>query len=189
MTMPELAKHQLNSDADFNYLMSKFRTIHDFPGRGVTFRDIMPVLTDPKAFHLLIDAMIDALPISPDEFDYVGGLEARGFLVGAPLAYKLGKGFLPFRKLGKLPPPTLKQNYELEYGAATIEIEDHLLPEGSRVLIVDDLMATGGTAHAAQLLVERTGSSVAGFLFAIELEGQGGREKLSQKPVNVLMKI
>lgn len=180
---------KLIGEENARYLVSKIRTIPDFPGKGVMFRDVMPILTDAKAFGLLINAMVETLPIPASEFDYIGGLEARGFLVGVPLACKLKKGFLPIRKLGKLPPPTLKQSYELEYGAATIEIEDKLLPQGSHVLIVDDLMATGGTATAAKKLVERTGSTVVGFSFAVELEGQGGRERLGDDPISVLMRM
>lgn len=170
-----------------SYLISKIRTIPDFPARGIHFRDMMPVLTDPRAFAILNDAMIEALPVPADEFDYIGGLESRGFLVGAPMAARLKKGFLCFRKAGKLPPPTLRESCHLEYGQSTIEIEEGLIPQGSRILIVDDLLATGGTASAAGRLIERAGSSVAGFSFAVELDGEGGRTKLSSAPVSSLI--
>lgn len=169
------------------HLISKIRAIPDFPGKGIHFRDMMPVLTDPKAFAILNEAMIEALPVSADDFDYIGGLESRGFLVGAPMAARLKKGFLCFRKAGKLPPPTLSESYHLEYGQATIEIEEGLIPQGSRVLIVDDLLATGGTASAAARLTQRAGATVAGFSFAVELDGEGGRDKLSLAPVSTLI--
>lgn len=172
---------------DSEYLISRIRTIPGFPAESITFRDFIPVLNDPQAFNILISALEKSLPVGVDEFDYVGGLEARGFLVGAPLAYSLGKGFVAFRKAGKLPPPTLSREYDLEYDTATVEIEKDLLPEGSRVLIVDDLIATGGTAKAAAQLVEDSGAKVAGFAFVMELDGLNGRGKLEGYPTSALM--
>lgn len=175
------------SQEDQRYLTSKIRTIPGFPEEPVNFRDFMPVLQDGKAFNLLIEALAESLPVPVDSFDYIGGLEARGFLIGAPLAYKLGKGFLPFRKAGKLPPRTLRQEYTLEYGKAAIEIEDDELTSDSSVLIVDDLIATGGTATAAAKLVEKSGARVAGFSFFMMLDGMNGRDLLKDYPTSVLM--
>lgn len=175
------------SQADQNYVTSRIRTIPGFPDEPVNFRDFMPVLQDGKAFGLLIDALAKSLPVPLDSFDYIGGLEARGFLVGAPLALKLHKGFLPFRKAGKLPPKTLKQEYTLEYGKAAIEIEEGELTHNSSVLIVDDLIATGGTATAAAKLVEKAGAHIAGFSFFMMLDGMNGRNLLKKYPTSVLI--
>lgn len=172
---------------DSEYLISHIRTIPGFPAASITFRDFIPAMTDPKAFSILISSLQKALPVDPADFDYVGGLEARGFLVGAPLAFSLGKGFIAFRKAGKLPPPTLKREYDLEYGKAAVEIEKDILPEGARVLIVDDLIATGGTANAAAQLVEDAGAKVAGFAFVMELDGLDGRGQLEGYPTSALM--
>jgi adenine phosphoribosyltransferase len=174
---------------DAEYLISLIRTIPGFPGPKVTFRDFIPVLNDAKGFDILIQAMSDVLPVPMDSIDYIGGLEARGFLVGAPLALRLHKGFLAFRKSGKLPPPTLTQEYDLEYGHAGIQIEQGVIKPGSRVLIVDDLIATGGTAQAAAQLVETAGGVVAGFCFAMELAGLGGREGLGTYPTAAVLSI
>ncbi|MBQ5762723.1 MAG: adenine phosphoribosyltransferase, partial [Aeriscardovia sp.] len=137
------------------YLMGKLRSVEGFPRPRVVFRDIMPLIADAKAYRILLDALQATLPVPVSEFDYVGGLEARGFLIGAPLADRLGKGFVPFRKNGKLPPPVLREDYQLEYGISSVEVEKNLIRPGSRVLIVDDLMATGGTAVSAARLVKR----------------------------------
>lgn len=173
--------------ADRDYVISHIRTIPDFPKDQINFRDFIPAVQDGKAFSLIIEALIKSLPVPVDSFDYIGGLEARGFLLGAPLALKLGKGFLPFRKAGKLPPQTLREEYALEYGKAAIEIEDGELTSKDSVLIVDDLIATGGTASAAAQLVERTGAKVAGFSFLMMLDGLNGRELLKDYPTSVLL--
>ena len=115
----------------------------------------MPVLADARDFGLLLDALEAALPVAADEFDIIAGLEARGFLFGPALAARLGKGFIAVRKAGKLPPETVSESYDLEYGQATVEIETNIVHEGSRVLVVDDLIATGGTARAAASLIEK----------------------------------
>lgn len=174
-------------EADAGYLVSKIRSIPGFPAKQVMFRDFIPAMSDPKAFDILIDAVEKSIPVDPSSFDYIGGLEARGFLVGAPLAHSMGKGFLAFRKEGKLPPPTYKKEYELEYGTAAVEIEQNLLPKDSSILIVDDLIATGGTALAAASLVKEAGAHVAGFAFVMELDGLDGRKKLSAYPTSSLM--
>lgn len=160
------------------YLVSKIRTIPGFPKEGILFRDFMPVLADARAFGLLLDALEAALPVAADEFDIIAGLEARGFLFGPALAARLGKGFIAVRKAGKLPPETVSESYDLEYGQATVEIETNIVHEGSRVLVVDDLIATGGTARAAASLIEKCGGTVAGFSFVMELVGIGGMASL-----------
>ena len=128
---------------DAAYLVSKIRTIPGFPKEGILFRDFMPVLADARAFGILMGALEAALPVDVDDFDMVAGLEARGFLFGPALAARLGKGFIAVRKAGKLPPETMSQSYDLEYGQASMEIETNVVHEGVRVLIVDDLIATG----------------------------------------------
>ena len=157
------------------YLIGKLRSVEGFPRPRVVFRDIMPLIADAKAYHILLDALAATLPVPASDFEYVGGLEARGFLIGAPLADRLGKGFIPFRKNGKLPPPVLREDYQLEYGISSVEVEKNLIKPNSKVLIVDDLMATGGTAVSAARLVKRSHACVSGFCFLIELKGQGGR--------------
>jgi adenine phosphoribosyltransferase len=170
-------------------ILSLMRTIPDFPAQGIKFRDFIPVLNNGDTISALIDALVDNLPVPADHIDYVGGLESRGFLIGAPLALKLHKGFVSFRKAGKLPPETLKQTYGLEYGKAAIEIEKGIIPTGSHVLIVDDLIATGGSAQAAQKLIERAGADVAGFEFVVELNGLNGHGKLGNKPYSSLISM
>jgi adenine phosphoribosyltransferase len=153
------------------------RDIPDFPIPGVLFKDITPVLQDPDAFRDAIDLVAELF--APDSFDVIVGLESRGFVFGAPVAYKLGRGFVPVRKLGKLPAPKLTVAYELEYGSHTLEMHtDGILP-GQRALIVDDLLATGGTCGAAVNLVERLGGIVTGGAFLVELGFLHGREKLA----------
>ncbi len=175
------------AEGDRNYLISLFRTIPGFPAKNILFRDFVPVLADARAYALLINALAQALPVSLDDFDYIGGLESRGFLIGAPLALKLGKGFIPFRKAGKLPPEVYHQEYTLEYGKAAIEIEKNTIHKGDRVLIVDDLIATGGTAAAAEDLLKQAGAHVAGYSFVMELDGLPGRKALGDYPISVLM--
>ena len=145
------------------YVMGKLRSVEGFPRPRVVFRDIMPLISDSKAYHILLDALVSTLPVQASDFDYVGGLEARGFLIGAPMADRLGKGFVAFRKDGKLPPPVLREDYQLEYGISSVEVEKNLIKPNSKVLIVDDLMATGGTAVSAARLVKRSHARVVGF--------------------------
>ena len=166
------------------YLVSKIRTIPGFPKEGILFRDFMPVLADARAFGLLLDALEAALPVAAD---IIAGLEARGFLFGPALAARLGKGFIAVRKAGKLPPETVSESYDLEYGQATVEIETNIVHEGSRVLVVDDLIATGGTARAAASLIEKCGGTVAGFSFVMELVGIGGMASLGDCPTSSLI--
>lgn len=161
------------------------RPIPDWPAPGVTFRDITPLLAQPDAFAAVIDAMAAAgQDFGP--IDAVLGIEARGFIVGAPVALKLGAGFVPVRKDGKLPAETLSVSYALEYGEATIEIHTDALKAGDRVLVVDDVLATGGTLAATATLVAEAGATVAGYLVAIELPALDGRSRLADTPLRSL---
>ena len=181
-----LSSPNLLPQEDADYLCSLIRTIPDFPSEGILFRDFMPVFAQAKSMNLLIQGLVNALPVMPSEFDYIAGLEARGFLIGTALAQKLDKGFIAVRKAGKLP-PVLSQSYDLEYGKATMEIEKDLVKPGSRILIVDDLIATGGTAWAAMKLFESIDCSVAGFSFVMELDGLDGTAKLDNHPMSTMM--
>lgn len=176
-----------NEDAD--YLISHIRTIPGFPKEGILFRDFMPVLADARGLKILIDALERALPVSVDSFDSIAGLEARGFLFGPALAARLGKGFIAVRKAGKLPPETLSQSYELEYGQESVEVESLAIKPGQRVLVVDDLIATGGTAQAAAKLIQRCGGEVAGFSFVMELTGLHGKDLLENHPCSALVSM
>lgn len=174
-------------ERDAQYVISHIRTIPGFPKEGILFRDFMPVLADAKALKLLVDALEQTLPVSLDSFDAIAGLEARGFLFGPILAARLGKGFLAVRKAGKLPPETISESYDLEYGTAAVEVETDLVKPGMRVLIVDDLIATGGTAKAAADLIHRAGGLVVGFSFIMKLDGLNGLEQLGDVPSSILV--
>ena len=150
--------------------------IPDYPEKGVIFRDITTVIQHPEGLKMAIDEMIKL--IGDTECDLVAGAEARGFIFGAPIAYALGKGFIPVRKKGKLPRETVSQAYELEYGTAEIEIHKDSLKPGQKVVLVDDLMATGGTMEAAVKLIEQLGGEVVKIVFLLELAGLKGRDKL-----------
>jgi len=154
------------------------RTIPDFPAKGVMFRDITSAIQDPKGLKLAIDEMQELL--KDVEFDVIAGIESRGFIFGMPIAYNLGKAFIPIRKKGKLPCDTVSVSYELEYGTATIEMHKDAIKPGQRVVIIDDLIATGGTVEAAAKLVEEVGGVVSKMLFLIELPDLGGRKKLGK---------
>ncbi|AKV55245.1 adenine phosphoribosyltransferase [Bifidobacterium actinocoloniiforme DSM 22766] len=180
---------QAVSQEDALYVVSLMRTIPDFPKQGILFRDFLPALADPRGLKVLAEALVKTLPVAASDFDLVAGLEARGFLLGPQLAMSLGKGFLALRKKGKLPPPTLSQEYSLEYGNATIEMEKGSIVPGQKVLIVDDLIATGGSAKAAADLIKRAGGQVAGFSFIMELEGLAGRRELQDYPVTTLVSM
>ncbi len=151
------------------------RDIPDFPKEGIIFRDITTAIKDAKTMQKIVDLM--AAEYENEKIDYVAGIESRGFIFGMPIAYKLGCGFIPIRKPGKLPAQTISQEYSLEYGKDKIEIHKDALKKGDRVLIVDDLLATGGTAAAAAKLVQST-SELVGISFLIELQDLKGREKL-----------
>ncbi|MBV8246150.1 MAG: adenine phosphoribosyltransferase [Candidatus Eremiobacteraeota bacterium] len=152
------------------------RSIPDFPIPGILFRDITPLLKDKQGFKAAIDLFVDRY--KGRGVDYVVGIEARGYMLGAPLAYAIGAGFVPVRKPGKLPGTKLKEEYALEYGTNSLEIHDDAVGHGQRVLIVDDLLATGGTANATRKLLERLGAKIEGFAFLIELGDLGGRKVL-----------
>jgi adenine phosphoribosyltransferase len=152
------------------------RDIPDFPTQGIMFRDITPVLQDPSAFKQVICSMVDCVrPMKPD---VIVGIESRGFILGAPVALELGEGFVPVRKAGKLPSETVKIEYALEYGTSAVEMHRDAIEPGMRAVIVDDLLATGGTAKAAAQLVEELGGKVAGISFLIELSFLNGRKQL-----------
>ena len=163
------------------YVRKRIREIPDFPQPGVLFRDIMPLLADPKGFHIVLDAIAERFV--GEHIDAVVGIESRGFIFGGALAARLNASFVAVRKSGKLPYRTDKVSYSLEYGEAELEMHRDSLKEGAHVLIVDDLLATGGTAHAAAELVDRQGAHVAAFAFVIELESLGGRAVLEPAPV------
>lgn len=152
------------------------RTIPDYPKPGIMFRDITTLLNDPEGFKYTIQVLADRY--SKYDFDFVAGIEARGFIVGAPLAASLTKGFIPLRKPGKLPGQTVSQAYELEYGTDQIEIHADAFPKGSKILLVDDLIATGGTALAATQLIEHCGGEIVECCFVIDLPDLGGTKKL-----------
>ncbi len=153
------------------------RTIPDFPEPGIMFRDVTSVLQDGEGLHLAIDTMQDL--VKDLSFDVVVGAESRGFIFGTPLAYNLHKPFVLIRKKGKLPCETVSQEYDLEYGTATIEMHKDSIKPGQKVLIVDDLIATGGTTEAMIKLVERLGGEVVGVVVLMELAGLNGREKIA----------
>jgi adenine phosphoribosyltransferase len=157
-------------------LSSKIRDIPDFPKRGIVFKDIMPLLADSEALHETVERLGEFA--EPRQPDVVLGAEARGFILGAALAYRLGCGFVPARKPGKLPWRTISAKYALEYGFDALELHADAIKPGTKVLIHDDLLATGGTARAKIDLVEQLGGTVVGLAFVIELEFLNGREKL-----------
>ena len=157
------------------------KSIPDFPEPGIIFRDVTSVVQDPDGLKLSIDELIRRL--DGVDFDVVAGLESRGFVFGMPVAYALGKGFVMVRKKGKLPRETVSRSYDLEYGSASIEIHRDAILPGQRVVVIDDLIATGGSAEAACKLVEELGGTVVKVLFLMELAGLKGREKLQDYDV------
>jgi len=160
-------------------------TIPDFPEPGIMFRDITSVIQDPDGLKLAVDGLADL--VKDLEFDLVIGPESRGFIFGVPVAYLLGKGFIPVRKKGKLPRETVSQKYDLEYGQAEVEIHKDAVRPGQKVVIVDDLIATGGSAEAAAKLVEKLGGQVVKMVFVMELAGLEGRKKLNGYNVESLI--
>jgi len=162
------------------------RLVPDYPQPGVLFRDITPLLADAAAFA---DVVAEIARRVDGPVDLVAGMEARGFLLAAPVAVALGAGVLPVRKAGKLPGPTAAQSYELEYGTATIEIHPDTVPAGARVLVIDDVLATGGTAAATVALLERCGAEVVGLSFLVELEALRGRDQLTGRAIDVLVAV
>ena len=161
------------------------RSIPDFPEKGIIFRDITTILQDAEGLKLAIDSMIETL--KDVDFDVIVGTESRGFIFGVPIAYNLHKAFVPVRKKGKLPCETVSMEYDLEYGSAVIEMHKDSIKPGQKVVLVDDLVATGGTIEAAIKLVEELGGEVAKIVFLMELAGLKGREQLSQYDVSSLI--
>jgi adenine phosphoribosyltransferase len=161
------------------------RDVPDYPQPGVVFKDITPLLADGQAFS----AVVDALAAVYGPVDKVAGIEARGFILAAPVACRLGAGFVPIRKKGKLPGVTFGQEYDLEYGTATIEVLTDAFSPDDRVLVIDDVLATGGTARATVDLVHRTGAQVAGLAVLLELSFLNGRAKLPDLPVSALLTV
>ena len=159
------------------------RTIPDFPHEGIMFRDVTTLFSDPRGLRLAIDQLLE--PYVGQKIDKVIGLEARGFILGGAVAHQLGVGFVPVRKKGKLPGKTLSQDYKLEYGEATVEIHEDAMEAGERVLIVDDLLATGGTAVAGIKLVEQLGAQVVSCAFVVDLPELGGRKVLTDMGLDV----
>jgi adenine phosphoribosyltransferase len=166
-------------------IKSRIRTIPDHPKKGIMFRDITTLIKDPVGFRLVIDNFTQRYITGDIIFDQIVGIEARGFIIGGALSYTLGKGFVPVRKVGKLPGDVVRHEYELEYGTDTIEIHKDALDKGSKILLIDDLLATGGTALAAAALVEKLGGSVAEMSFIVNLPDVGGEKKLKDKGYNV----
>ncbi len=159
-------------------IKSLIRTIPDYPKAGIMFRDITTLLADPRGFRTTVNEIVNRYTGQP--VDKVAGIEARGFILGAPVAHQLGVGFVPVRKQGKLPGDTLEHHYDLEYGTDTIEVHTGAIGAGDRVLLVDDLIATGGTAEAAVHLIEKSGGSVIECCFIIDLPDVGGRQRLER---------
>lgn len=159
------------------------RTIHDFPHEGIMFRDVTTLFADPRGFRMAIDQLIH--PWAGVQIDKVVGLEARGFILGGAIAHQLSKGFVPIRKKGKLPGQTVSQAYTLEYGEAIMEMHEDAIQPGEKVLIVDDLLATGGTCEAAIKLIERVGGEIVGCSFIVDLPELGGRKLLDKLGMNV----
>lgn len=157
-------------------IRSLIRTIPDYPKAGIMFRDITTLLADPQGFRTAINDLVNRY--TGQEIDKVAGIEARGFILGAPIAHQLGVGFIPVRKSGKLPGDTIEHHYDLEYGTDTIEIHTDAITKGDRVLLVDDLIATGGTADAAATLIKKSGGTVVECCFLVDLPEVGGHARL-----------
>ena len=156
----------------------KIRAVNDFPKPGIVFRDITTALKDPETLKQMVDYLCEEF--KDTKIDYIAALESRGFIFGMPMAYKLNAGFIPIRKPNKLPAATYSQEYSLEYGTDKIEIHVDAIEKGANVLLVDDLLATGGTAEAAVKLIKRAGGNLVGLAFLIELEALKGREKFDK---------
>ena len=167
-------------------LKSKIRHVPDFPKAGILFYDVTTLLRDPQGLKLALDAMTQ--PFEGRGIELVIGIESRGFILGAAVADRIGAGFVPVRKLGKLPAATVKATYALEYGSDCLEMHRDAIEPGQRVVIVDDLLATGGTAAATISLVQSLGGKVEGIAFLIELVGLNGRDKLSGEQIHAVLK-
>ena len=172
---------------DPSWLAAHLRDVPDFPQPGIVFKDLTPLLADVDAFRFAVDAVADhAAGLTVDK---VVGIEARGFIFAAAVAYRLGAGFVPVRKPGKLPWQTVTETYELEYGTDSLDIHDDAVSEGETVLIIDDVLATGGTAAATCALVEQVGGSIAGLAFVLELGFLDGRAKLPGRDILSLITV
>lgn len=171
------------------YLKNHIRTVPNWPAPGVQFRDITPLLQNPKVFRVMIDAFVQRYMDPGMRPDVVAGLDARGFILGSVIAYELTVGFVPIRKKGKLPFTTVEETYELEYGSATVELHTDAVKPGDRVLLVDDLIATGGTALAAVELLKQGGAEIVAAAFVVDLPDLGGaaRLKAAGVPVSTLV--
>ena len=169
---------------ELDYVRSTVRQVPDFPKPGILFLDITTATKDAKAMNLMIDFLYEKF--KDEKIDYVAGIESRGFIFGAPLACRLNAGFVPIRKPNKLPADTIKESYSLEYGTDTIEMHADAVKAGDRVLVIDDLLATGGTAVAACKLVKKVGAEVVASAFIIELDPLKGREKIEATGVKVV---
>jgi len=169
-------------------LKTKLRHVVDFPKEGIDFIDITTVLKDPEAFKFCMDSFKE-IAEKLEDFDIIVGSESRGFIFGAPLAYQMGKGFVPIRKKGKLPYKTIRAEYNLEYGKDILEMHEDAIKSGQNVLIVDDLLATGGTSEANIKLIEQLGGKVVGIIYFIELSFLNGRDKLKGYKINSIVKF
>ncbi len=159
-------------------IKSRIRTIENYPKKGIMFRDITTLIKDPVGFRLVIDSFTQRYIRGDIDFDIIVGIESRGFIIGGALSYTLGKGFVPIRKEGKLPAEKISQEYELEYGTDRIEMHIDAIQKGARVLLVDDLLATGGTALAAAQLIEKAGGEISEMVFIVSLPDVGGHKRL-----------
>ena len=173
-------RHAMQNISVNQYLRNHIRTVPDWPAPGVQFRDITPLLQDAKVFRVLIDAFVHRYMDSHMRPDVVAGLDARGFILGAVVAYELNVGFVPIRKKGKLPFTTVEETYELEYGSATVELHTDAVKKGDRVLLIDDLIATGGTMMAGKKLLEKLGARVVEGAAIVDLPELGGSQKLRE---------
>ena len=170
--------------SDYEYVREHVRQVPNFPKEGILFLDITTATKDAKSMNKMIEFLYEQF--KDEKVDYVAGIESRGFIFGAPLACKLGAGFIPIRKPNKLPADTIKESYSLEYGTDTIEMHADAVKAGDRVVVIDDLLATGGTAVAACNLVRKAGADVVAAAFIIELDPLKGREKIEAKDVKVI---
>jgi len=166
-------------------LSARLRVVPDFPSKGIMFQDVTPVLADAELFAAAIDAMVE--PWRGEGVTHVAGVESRGFIFAAPVALALGAGFVVIRKPGKLPWKRLSQEYQLEYGVDRLEIHEDACPQGSRVLVIDDVLATGGTAAAACALIEAVGATVVGCQFLLAIRSLEGRQRIAERTVRVLV--
>jgi adenine phosphoribosyltransferase len=171
---------------DDAWLKSLIRDVPDFPQPGVVFKDITPLLADIDGLRYCVDALVDHF--AGDDIDWVVGMEARGFIFGAPFAYRFGAGFVPIRKPGKLPHDTVGHEYDLEYGSDCLEVHSDVIGPGDRVVIIDDVLATGGTARATTRLIETLGGEVAGLGFVLELGFLGGADQIAPYPYTALLR-